>query len=127
MAGYIRILESEGFENFVLGYVRRFIVRDEKLIKAMKEKLIDIVRSIDSCTKACRYTRIETDGRVHCVCDNNDETYWFINPRRISSISFLPMKSLQVLAEPRFISLFIHWHRRLPGRRLTDSSMLCTA
>ena len=45
----------------------------------MKEKLIDIVNSIDSCAKARRGTSVSPVARVHCLFDGKEDTYWFCN------------------------------------------------
>lgn len=43
----------------------------------MKEKLIDIVSSIDVCAKARRDTGIVSVARIHCNYDGAEQTFWF--------------------------------------------------
>ncbi len=45
----------------------------------MKEKLIDIVRALDSCSKARKGLGVFPVARVHCLYDGQDETLWFTN------------------------------------------------
>lgn len=44
-----------------------------------KEKLIDIVETLDSCEKARRDLSIYPIARVHCLQDDKYETYWFVS------------------------------------------------
>ena len=43
----------------------------------MKEKLIDIVQSIDTCTNMRKGTRIVVVARVHCLYNGKEKTFWF--------------------------------------------------
>ena len=43
----------------------------------MKEKLIDIVQSIDTCAEKRKGTRIVVVARVHCLYNGQDKTFWF--------------------------------------------------
>lgn len=43
----------------------------------MKEKLIDIVQSIDTCAEKRIGTRIVVVARVHCLYNGQDKTFWF--------------------------------------------------
>ena len=41
----------------------------------MKEKLIDIVQSIDTCAEKRKGTRIVVVARVHCLYNGQDKTF----------------------------------------------------
>lgn len=43
----------------------------------MKEKLIDIVQTLDSCAKAIRGKDFSLVARVHCQYDGKPESFWF--------------------------------------------------
>ena len=43
----------------------------------MKEKLKDIVQSIDTCAEKRKGTRIVVVARVHCLYNGQDKTFWF--------------------------------------------------
>ena len=52
----------------------------------MKESLIDIVNSIDSCATARKGTGLYPIARVHCDYNGHDETIWFTNGERSTSM-----------------------------------------
>lgn len=54
-------------------------IRESDQTVGMKEKLIDIVKDLDSCSIARRGTSLSPFGRAHCQFDGKDETYWFCN------------------------------------------------
>ena len=43
----------------------------------MKEKLIDIVQSIDTCAEKRKGTRIVVVARVHCLYNGQDKCLFF--------------------------------------------------
>ena len=45
----------------------------------MKEKLIDIVKTIDSYAKARKEKGISSVARVHCLFNGDEKTFWFTN------------------------------------------------
>ena len=45
----------------------------------MNEKLIDIVKTIDSYAKANKTARISSVARVHCLYNGEEKTFWFTN------------------------------------------------
>ena len=55
-----------------------------------KESLIDIVENLDSCEKARKGMGIYPIARVHCLYDDNTESFWFTNraytPRELSGL-----------------------------------------
>jgi len=59
----------------------------------MKEKLIDIVKSIDDCGNARKHTRIDAVARVHCMYNGCDETFWFSN--NVNNISMYDYPELK--------------------------------
>ena len=58
--------------------------------KKDEERLIDIVEDLDSCRKARKGMGIMPIARVHCLYDDNTETFWFTNraysPRELSGL-----------------------------------------
>ena len=60
-------------------------------IKARKkEGLVDIVEALDACAKVRRKLDVFSVARVHCLFDENYETFWFTNraylPRELSGL-----------------------------------------
>ena len=63
----------------------------EPIRKKTKESLLDIVEDLDSCAKARIGMGIAPIARVHCLYDEEAETFWFTNraysPRELSGLS----------------------------------------
>ena len=58
--------------------------------KKAKEYLIDIVDELDSCAKARKNSGVFPVARVHCLYDDDGETFWFTkrlyHPRELSDL-----------------------------------------
>lgn len=50
----------------------------------MKEKLIDIVQSIDTYAEKRKGTHIVVVARVHCLYNGQDKTFWFTQGENIN-------------------------------------------